>query len=485
MNKYLSAALLVAGAVACAAADAPTLQDARLRWLKGNYEEALSLYEDLAKDPKTQDRRRRRPEPRPGERRRIRQGAGRRRGRPEGRAEGRAGCWPARPSCSTCAAAGTTPRRPPTRPWTPPSRRSWPISWPAGSAARSTATAATWPRPTPSSAGSSAPTPSAATRTTTSRTPTSCCSSAWPARENARWHNLSDQFEFILQTLYVDAEKEADKAKEPLWPAEYQAGALLLEKYNQPEALDAFDKALAINPRAAEALVGKGEAALQKLEIKQADGFADRALKINPRLPDALLLKADVQLAGGDISRRPGRRWRRRWPSTRATNTPWPAWPPASRCMKKKDDYDAVVKAVEKNNPKPAVFYYDLGERLEDRRYFDEAETCYKKAAELRPMHAGAGRHARPAVHAAGPRGGGRPAARQGLRGRPVQRPRRQHAQGAEAPQGLRDAQDRPFRAPLRPEERRRPGPLHGRLPGADLRRPVRRSSSTSRRGRS
>jgi len=58
--------------------------------------------------------------------------------------------------------------------------------------------------------------------------------------ENARWHNLSSQFKFILQTLYVDAEKEADKAKEPLWQAEYQAGALLLEKYNQPEALDSF-----------------------------------------------------------------------------------------------------------------------------------------------------------------------------------------------------------------------------------------------------
>ena len=57
-----------------------------------------------------------------------------------------------------------------------------------------------------------------------------------------------------------------------------------------------------MNPRAAEALVGKGEAALQKLEIKQADGFADQALKINPRLPVALLLKSDVQLDSGDVA---------------------------------------------------------------------------------------------------------------------------------------------------------------------------------------
>src|SRR5438874_1971507 len=52
MKNYLSLALLVAGAVAGSAADAPSLKDARLRWLKGDYEESLAVYEDLAKDPK-------------------------------------------------------------------------------------------------------------------------------------------------------------------------------------------------------------------------------------------------------------------------------------------------------------------------------------------------------------------------------------------------------------------------------------------------
>src|SRR5262249_34676671 len=72
--------------------------------------------------------------------------------------------------------------------------------------------------------------------------------------ENARCPRLSDQFRFILNEVYGDALK----ADRDLWPAEYQAGMLLLEKYNRGEALAAFDKALAINPRAAEALVGKG-----------------------------------------------------------------------------------------------------------------------------------------------------------------------------------------------------------------------------------
>src|SRR5207302_6693865 len=113
--------------------------------------------------------------------------------------------------------------------------------------------------------------------------------------ENARWNQLSDQFQFILTEVYTDAVKY-DK---DMWPAEHQAGMLLLEKYNRGEALDAFDKALTINPNAAEALVGKGIAALQKYEVKDAESFAARALAINPNLLEALRLRADIYLLVG------------------------------------------------------------------------------------------------------------------------------------------------------------------------------------------
>ncbi len=73
--------------------------------------------------------------------------------------------------------------------------------------------------------------------------------------ENARWHNLSDQFTFILTEVLNDALKN-DKN---FWRRGY-CRLPLLEKYNRGEALDAFDKALKINPSAAEALVGKGRA---------------------------------------------------------------------------------------------------------------------------------------------------------------------------------------------------------------------------------
>src|SRR5581483_8839253 len=88
---------------------------------------------------------------------------------------------------------------------------------------------------------------------------------AWAGGENARWHSLADQFTFIL----TDVLRDALKSEKSFWPAELEAGLLLLEKYNRGEALDAFDKALKINPSAAEALAGKGREALTRMEFKE------------------------------------------------------------------------------------------------------------------------------------------------------------------------------------------------------------------------
>ena len=43
-------------------------------------------------------------------------------------------------------------------------------------------------------------------------------------------------------------------------------------------------------------------------------------------------------------------------------------------------EYDRIVALVEKFDKKPAQFWFDLGERLEERRRFDVAEDAYKKA---------------------------------------------------------------------------------------------------------
>ncbi len=206
--------------------------------------------------------------------------------------------------------------------------------------------------------------------------------------ENARWNNLPDQFKFILNDVYADAFKN-DKH---FWPAEYQAGMLLLEKYNRPEALKALDNALKVNPSAAEALAAKGILSLSRLEIKEAERFAEQALNINPKLPEALRLRADVHLASEDATAALKELEQARKINPRDERT----LGRIAACLTLKarahaeggndaDALAALIKEVERFDPKPAAFYFAMGERLEERRHYDEAERCFRKAAELRP----------------------------------------------------------------------------------------------------
>jgi tetratricopeptide (TPR) repeat protein len=199
--------------------------------------------------------------------------------------------------------------------------------------------------------------------------------------ENARWHNLSDQYQVILADVYGDALK-ADKN---FWPAECQAGLLLLEKFNRAEAVSAFAKALAINPRAAEALVARGIYALQKFEVKDAETFAEQALHINPRLVEALGLRADVYLFTGDRTSalKTLERARNVNPRDEATLGRIAA---CHLLDGKKNAADELTAQVQKRDPKPGLFFAELATALETRQHFDEAEHYYKEAIAARPM---------------------------------------------------------------------------------------------------
>jgi tetratricopeptide (TPR) repeat protein len=199
--------------------------------------------------------------------------------------------------------------------------------------------------------------------------------------ENARWQKLADQFDFIINDVYADALK-FDKN---LWQAHYQAGMLLLEKYNRADAVKSFDKALKINPHAAEALVGKGVLALQQLEYEDAERFAEQALKINVNLPEALRLRADVHLAGGNVAAALKELEQARKINPRDEST----LGRVAACLRlqhRQAAEDAVVKEAQAHDPKPGVFWHEMAERFDERRHYDDAEAAYKKAAELRPM---------------------------------------------------------------------------------------------------
>ncbi len=113
----------------------------------------------------------------------------------------------------------------------------------------------------------------------------------------ARWNHNTQIFHFVVNTLCPDALKNDANA----WEAHLISGSLLLEKYNREQAVPELEQALAINPRAADAIVLLGQDALDNNELDKAEAKATEALRINPRLPAALQLKADVYFMSGRI----------------------------------------------------------------------------------------------------------------------------------------------------------------------------------------
>ncbi|MBL6705401.1 MAG: tetratricopeptide repeat protein [Planctomycetaceae bacterium] len=112
------------------------------------------------------------------------------------------------------------------------------------------------------------------------------------AAEYARWNSNSSIFNFIINTLCVDALKD-----DPLsWQTHLASGSLLLEKYNRAQALPDLKKALEINPRAAAVIVALGEAALQKHDVAVALTYAEQALRIQDNYVPTLRLMADIAL---------------------------------------------------------------------------------------------------------------------------------------------------------------------------------------------
>lgn len=197
--------------------------------------------------------------------------------------------------------------------------------------------------------------------------------------EHARWHSLPKQFAFILNEVYGDALKYDPD----LWPAEQLIGEMLLEKYNRPDAVEAFDKVLTMNPKAAEPYVGKARAALQKYEIREAEEYITEALYRNPKLCSALCLKADIHVMSGElpIAEKALR-------EALAVN---PRHEIASgklaglmMLMKRSSAAAEIEKSVAAYDARPAVFFHEMGAVLEDQRDYVRAEECYIKSAKLR-----------------------------------------------------------------------------------------------------
>ncbi len=198
--------------------------------------------------------------------------------------------------------------------------------------------------------------------------------------ERARHYHLTDQFQFVLTEIFGYSLKQ-----DPLyWPAEVEKGKLYLEKHNKALATKAFDRALTINPRAADALVGKGQLAALAFEFKDAEGYAEQALKINPNLISALQLRAEVLLFGSDFENA-----LKDLDKAYAINPRHEATlallASVYHAQRKTKEFEAKIAEVEKFTSSPYVFFTQLAQAMEGRKLYYEAEKYYLKATDLQP----------------------------------------------------------------------------------------------------
>ena len=245
----------------------------------------------------------------------------------------------------------------------------------------------------------------------------------------ARWKGSSQILKFVVNTLCPDILKDEASA----WQGHFIAGELLLEKYNRAQALPELNRALAINPRAADVLVSLGNAAFQKNDLEEAESCAEQALKINPQHIAACWLKADVFLAAGryseavkpietalavnpneqrTLARQAAVLILRDGPPSAdelkslltQTVAGWPLNEARGSSAEKlkallahlrelekhqNDDPDELTKLIislAKRNVRPGYFLSILAEKLEARRKYDLAEVIYLQAIQSMPQ---------------------------------------------------------------------------------------------------
>ncbi len=221
----------------------------------------------------------------------------------------------------------------------------------------------------------------------------------------ARWKSVSQNFNFVLNTLCVDALKDDPNC----WRSRLISGRLLLEKYNRAQGVPELQKGLAINPQSAELLTALGYAAAQDFNWDEARESADKALAVNPHWPPALRLKAETHLQSGELTEAQAAldeaaKYNQVDQETAALQADLalqqdglPDTEPLRNVLKQIGQIDRlklaqptrfekIVIAVAQRNPKPGAFLAKLGSLLANQRKHAAAEVVYLQAVETMPQ---------------------------------------------------------------------------------------------------
>ncbi len=221
----------------------------------------------------------------------------------------------------------------------------------------------------------------------------------------ARWHSVTQIFDFCVNTLCPDALK-ADKKS---WRAHQLAGQLLLEKYNKAQGTPELKAALAINPRATDALVVLGQSAIKDYNWDEAEARANAALGVAPKLPAALRILAEAKLYFRELdaaeklltdalSVNPiDQETLALMATLRLMQDGWPEPDRLKQLVNHLDHiadlklvsptrFERIVIDVAGRNPRPGYFLATLGEQLDRFRQHSTAEPLFKQAILLMPQ---------------------------------------------------------------------------------------------------
>ncbi len=220
--------------------------------------------------------------------------------------------------------------------------------------------------------------------------------------EYARWKHVSSIFHFVVNTLCPDAlrDQPAD------WRILQLSGDLLLEKYNQSQAIPEFEAGLKINPRSAPLHVSLAQAALQDSEPEQARQHAENALRWNPACLPALVILAEIELASSDPAA--ARKWIDRARQVNPLDQSllareaacvlleegYPDLETLDRLLQNlgtapPDDsskFITLCHEVASRNPRPGEFLHELGAFCDGARKYRHAERLYRAAVDLMPQ---------------------------------------------------------------------------------------------------
>ncbi len=209
------------------------------------------------------------------------------------------------------------------------------------------------------------------------------------------WHvdvYLNGQKEFTEYFSISEGQPTAASGKQPSAPAIEQSEAVSwlnqgialgnLGKYD--EAVQAFDKAIEINPKNGVGWYLKGAALDRQGEFDEALGAIDKAIEINPQDSDAWYIKGMV-LQDLDKFDEAMQAYDN---STQINPQNADAWYSKGEALFWREKYDEAVQAIDeviKIDPQDAGAWYLKSLALDDLGKHDEADLAYNKSIEIDP----------------------------------------------------------------------------------------------------